>query len=108
MRRALKPYFVEMVLKINVLVMAESELDAHSVAEGQSERLLRLHGDGLCAEEATELASLEQLAALDRSFDGEAKLFGEDGRQWKLKDVLPEKARHEDARTLSLFDGAAG
>ena len=103
----LKPCFVEMVLKINVLVMAESELDAHSVADRQSQRLLFGCNDELCAEEAIELTSLEQLAALDRSFDGEAELFGGDGRQWKLKDVLPEKARHEDAGTLSLFDGAA-
>ena len=99
----LKPYFVEMALRVDVLVMAENEMDAMVVADRDSERLLRLHGGELESEDATELTSLAQLAALDRLLDGDAELFSEDGRRWKLKEVLPEEVRHEDTDTLDLF-----
>ena len=94
----LKPYFVE--LTVTDVVMAESPLQAHLVAEEHASAIIR--DTELSADSAVLVESLEHLARLEPEWEGGCVPYGGDGNT-RLSALLPAAAQAKDARTIDMF-----
>ena len=94
----LKPYFV--TIAYTAVVMAESELDARSVADERAR--------DICFDEAADITTGSEITCVSdltaRGWCGEEMAYGGDG-QTKLKDILAalEALPSRDTKTIDMF-----
>lgn len=97
--KILKPYLV--TLEYNAVVMAESPIDAYSVASREASEIVR---DGE-ADVSTgyELTSVDQLTV--HGWDGMCLPYGGDGKT-RLKDIFAalDALPTRDTKTVDMFD----
>lgn len=98
----LKPYFV--TIAYTAVVMAESELDARSVADTRAREI--------CSDEAADITTGSEVACIAdlkaHGWCGEELAYGGDGKT-KLKDILAalEALPTRDTKTIDMFSGAS-
>ncbi|MDO8728550.1 MAG: hypothetical protein Q7K26_01515 [bacterium] len=95
----LKPYFVE--LKVTAVVMADSLLQAHLVAEENSFEIVR--DSELSTDAAVPIESLEHLARLEPEWTGDCIPYGGD-KNTPLKDLIPLSSPLKDIHTMDIFE----